>query len=123
MPETVVINPFAVHTSDQLSRMPDVSEETLAKARHLGTLRAVKEGRRTLYLGEDVLSWLRSEPHREAKGGGGVSNQIPRILPEMVFTQERLNKALNLKPGTLPRECRLKRLRYAKREGRIYFLG
>jgi hypothetical protein len=47
----------------------------------------------------------------------------PIIDPHTIFTLDSLSKALSLKAGTLPREMRLKRLRYAKRAGRIFILG
>jgi hypothetical protein len=50
-------------------------------------------------------------------------NDIPTIHPAAVYTLASLSKALGLKPGCLPRECRLRRLRFGKRGGRVYFLG
>jgi hypothetical protein len=61
MPDLVTINPLGVYTANQLSTMLDVSEATLAEARRSGALRAVKKGRRQLYLGRWVLSWLCDE--------------------------------------------------------------
>jgi hypothetical protein len=49
--------------------------------------------------------------------------RIPLIDSNAIFTIASLNEILGLKPGCLPRECRLRRLRYAKRAGRVYFLG
>jgi hypothetical protein len=48
---------------------------------------------------------------------------VPVIDPHGVYTIGALTDALGLRPGTLPRELRLKRLRYAKRAGRVLILG
>jgi hypothetical protein len=48
---------------------------------------------------------------------------IPLIDPHAVYTLDSLTEALRLKRGCLPRECRLRRLRFGKRGGRVYFLG
>jgi hypothetical protein len=45
------------------------------------------------------------------------------IAPNAVYTLQTLSETLGLKPGCLPRECRLQRLRYCKRGGRVLFLG
>jgi hypothetical protein len=45
------------------------------------------------------------------------------IVPTAVYATAQLNAALDLKPGTLPREFRKKRLRYSKRAGRVWVLG
>jgi hypothetical protein len=45
------------------------------------------------------------------------------VIPSAVYSIAQLNAALDLKPGTLPREFRKKRLRYAKRAGRVWVLG
>src|SRR5262249_56467854 len=59
----------------------------------------------------------------ETAGGGDAMNTIPKIEAGQVFTISTLTEALNLKAGTLPRELRLRRLRYAKRAGRVLILG
>jgi len=48
---------------------------------------------------------------------------IPLIQPGQVFTLASLTETLKLKTGTLPRELRLRRLRYAKRAGKVLILG
>jgi len=58
------IQPTGIYTAADLSRMLDVSPDTQAEARRNGALRYVRKGRRTIYLGEWVLTWLR--------GGEGV---------------------------------------------------
>jgi hypothetical protein len=50
-------------------------------------------------------------------------NAIPVIDPRAVYTIQSLTQTLSLKPGTLPRELRLGRLRYSKRAGRVMILG
>jgi hypothetical protein len=47
----------------------------------------------------------------------------PVIDQQTVYTLHSLTDLLGLKKGTLPREMRLGRLRYAKRAGRVYVLG
>ena len=47
----------------------------------------------------------------------------PTIDPRAVYTIATLTDTLGLKAGTLPRELRLGRLRYAKRSGRVWILG
>jgi hypothetical protein len=47
----------------------------------------------------------------------------PTILDNQVFTIASLTECLGLKPGTLPREIRLGRLRCSKRAGRVFILG
>jgi hypothetical protein len=48
---------------------------------------------------------------------------IPVISPDAVYTLETARAALDLAENTLPRECRLGRLRCAKRAGKILILG
>jgi hypothetical protein len=48
---------------------------------------------------------------------------IPIIIPTAVYTLKTLTELLSLKPGTLPRELRLGRLRFSKRAGRVFILG
>jgi hypothetical protein len=67
MPDTITIDPLAVYTGDQLSAMLDVSEGTLAEARRSGVLRATKKGRRVLFLGKWVLSWLEADGQEAAR--------------------------------------------------------
>ena len=54
---------------------------------------------------------------------GAASHWIPEIRPEQVYTIKTLTATLGLCPSTLPRELRLKRMRYAKRAGRAFILG
>jgi hypothetical protein len=48
---------------------------------------------------------------------------IPEIRPTQIFTIASLTELLSLKAGTVPRELRLGRLKYAKRAGRCMILG
>jgi hypothetical protein len=50
-------------------------------------------------------------------------NNVPVIHPDAVFDLHTLRETLDLKPGCLPRECRLGRLRYCKRGGKVLFVG
>ena len=47
----------------------------------------------------------------------------PAFAAGQVYTIETLRAALSLRRGTLPRELRLGRLRYAKRSGKVLILG
>ena len=48
---------------------------------------------------------------------------VHTINPRHVYTLDSLTKTLGLRPGTLPRELRLGRLRYSKRAGKVWILG
>jgi hypothetical protein len=50
-------------------------------------------------------------------------SDLPIIQPTAVYTIASLTTALALRPGTLPRELRLGRLRYSKRAGKVWILG
>jgi hypothetical protein len=67
MPDTITIQPTGIYSNDHVCAMLDVSPDTLAEARRSGALRAVRKGRRWIYLGEWLLSWLRAD-------GQGVAN-------------------------------------------------
>lgn len=60
MPDTFTIQPTGIYSTDDLCAMLDVSPQTLADARRAGQLHATRKGRRTIYLGEWVLAWLRA---------------------------------------------------------------
>jgi hypothetical protein len=62
MPDTATIHPTGLYGTDDLCAMLDVSPQTLADARRSGALRAVRKGRRVIYLGEWVLDWLKADP-------------------------------------------------------------
>jgi hypothetical protein len=62
MPDTITIYPTGIYSGDDLCAMLDVSPSTLAEARRAGDLRATRKGRRWIYLGEWVLTWLRQSP-------------------------------------------------------------
>jgi hypothetical protein len=75
MPDNVTIQPTGIYSSDDVSAMLDVGGETLAKARRTGALRAVRKGRRWIYLGEWLLDWLRhSEEVSQAHRQGGPTH-------------------------------------------------
>jgi hypothetical protein len=58
---TTTIHPTGLYGTDDVCAMLDVSPETLADARRSGELRAARKGRRVIYLGEWLLTWLRQE--------------------------------------------------------------
>jgi hypothetical protein len=48
---------------------------------------------------------------------------VPRIYANQIFDLETARAVLQLPESTLPRECRLGRLRHGKRAGKIFILG
>ena len=63
----VRIDPDAISSDGQLRLLLGVTTATLVRARRTGALRHAQKGRRLLYRGQDVLSWLFS---RETPGDG-----------------------------------------------------
>jgi hypothetical protein len=61
MPDTYTIQPTGIYSTGDLCAMLDVSPDSLAAARRAGELRWTRKGRRVIYLGEWVLTWLRQE--------------------------------------------------------------
>jgi hypothetical protein len=64
----VQIDPTALYDDGALYCALGLSSAVLARARRSGRLRHTRQGRRVLYLGEWVLSWLRAaaEPREVA---------------------------------------------------------
>ncbi len=48
---------------------------------------------------------------------------VPHIRPTDIHTLGSLQALLGLRPGTLPREIRLGRMRSSKRAGKVLILG
>jgi hypothetical protein len=48
---------------------------------------------------------------------------VTEIKPEAVYGLKDAREALGVRPGTLPREIRLGRLRSSKRAGKVFILG
>lgn len=69
MTRPITIDPGAVYDDGSLSLTLDVSLETLVRARRQRRLRYTRLGRRTLYFGQWVLDWLRSDIHEEVSHG------------------------------------------------------
>ncbi len=74
MIEPVMIEPEALYDDGALRQCIGLTPATLAAARRDGTLRHTRKGKRTLYKGEWILSWLESgaaptEPRRPEGGG------------------------------------------------------
>jgi hypothetical protein len=68
MPETApTIRPTGVYSTADVCALLDVSPATLNEARRSGALRAVRKGRRRIYLGEWLLEWLRTDPEGAAR--------------------------------------------------------
>jgi hypothetical protein len=65
MPDTNAIQPTGIYSTDDLCAMLDVSPVTVAEARRSGALTSTRKGRRVIYLGEWILTWLR---HADEEG-------------------------------------------------------
>ena len=59
MQEPISIKPDAVYDDGALYLSLGLTPAALAKARRGGELRFTRQGKRTLYLGQWVLDWLR----------------------------------------------------------------
>ena len=59
MHEPISIQPDAVYDDGSLHLALGLTPSTLANARRAGELRFTRQGKRTLYLGQWVLEWLR----------------------------------------------------------------
>jgi hypothetical protein len=58
MIEPVVIEPEAVYDDGAIRQALGLTDAALAAGRRAGTLRSVRQGKRTLYLGRWILGWL-----------------------------------------------------------------
>jgi hypothetical protein len=67
----VVLDPTALYDDGALYCVLGLSAATLARARRTGELRHTRRGRRTLYLGSWVISWLTADA--TSVHGGEVS--------------------------------------------------
>jgi excisionase family DNA binding protein len=56
---TDTIELLRLYSTDEVCELLDVSREALGRARKSGALRAVRPGRRVMFLGEALLAWLR----------------------------------------------------------------
>jgi hypothetical protein len=66
MIEPVLIAPEAVYDDGTIRQTLGLTDATLAAGRRAGTLRYVRRGKRTLYLGRWILEWLEmTTPRRE----------------------------------------------------------
>jgi hypothetical protein len=59
------IKPDGLYDDNLLYAALELSAATLARARREGRLRFTRQGRRTLYLGQWLLDWLRSDAARQ----------------------------------------------------------
>jgi hypothetical protein len=74
MIEPVRIEPEAIYDDGSLYQFLGLSPTSLAAGRRAGTLRHTRHGKRVLYLGRWVLTWLESQaiPRSFAVGAGQV---------------------------------------------------
>jgi hypothetical protein len=61
MIEPVLIDPEAVYDDGALRQALGLTDSTLAAARRSGSLRFARHGKRVLYLGKWITSWLESQ--------------------------------------------------------------
>jgi excisionase family DNA binding protein len=64
-----------VHSIPQACSIASIGRTALYEAIRSGTLRAVKRGRRTLILHDDLLRWVQSLPSIESKSLNQSSNR------------------------------------------------
>jgi hypothetical protein len=69
------------------------------------------------------MSTTRTRTDAINAGPADVRERVHVIVPTAVYSLATARTALSLKAGTLPRELRLRRLRYSKRAGRVMILG
>jgi hypothetical protein len=76
MQEPISIKPDAVYDDGSLYLSIELTPAALAKARRTGELRYTRQGKRTLYLGQWVLDWLRATATTNAgQQPQGVANE------------------------------------------------
>jgi hypothetical protein len=61
MIEPVLIEPEAIYDDGSLRQALGLTDSTLAAARRSGSLRFARQGKRVLYLGKWITSWLESQ--------------------------------------------------------------
>jgi hypothetical protein len=66
------INPDGIYDDALLRSLLGVSAQTLATARRKQELRFTQKGKRTLYLGSWVLTWLEQSSKEACRADGGV---------------------------------------------------
>jgi hypothetical protein len=71
----VSIEPEAIYDDGSLRQALGVTDASLAAARRSGSLRFTRQGKRVLYLGKWITSWLESQaaPQSEAARPEGVT--------------------------------------------------
>jgi len=67
MIEPVLIEPEAIYDDGSLRQALGLTENTLANARRVGTLRYTRRGKRTLYFGRWIIEWLQREGYVEQR--------------------------------------------------------
>jgi hypothetical protein len=65
--DAITLEPTAVYDDGALYCLLGLSAAALAKARRSRRLRYTRQGNRTLYLGEWIVEWLRSEGQAESE--------------------------------------------------------
>ena len=57
----MIIEPEAIYDDNGVYAILAISSETLSQARSAGELRFVRKGKRILYFGEWIISWLKAD--------------------------------------------------------------
>ena len=73
MSEPIHIQPHAFYDNWTLSEATGIPLGTIAAARRTGALRSVQKGKRTLYRGSWVLSWLDAPSTQKTAAGEAVA--------------------------------------------------
>jgi hypothetical protein len=76
MIEPVLIEPSAIYDDGSLRQALGLTGAVLATARRSGSLRFTRQGKRVLYLGKWITSWLESQaapPAKATRSKGGAA--------------------------------------------------
>lgn len=65
MQNTVVLEPDGFYDDGSLYLALGLTPATLARARRSGQLRFTRKGKRTLYLGQWVLDWIKADSRQD----------------------------------------------------------
>ncbi len=69
MQDTFVLEPDGLYNDGSLYLALGLTPATLAHARRSGELRFTRKGKRTLYLGQWVLDWIKADSRQEVPRG------------------------------------------------------
>jgi excisionase family DNA binding protein len=81
-----------VHTIPEACSGAKIGRTALYEAIRSGALRAVKRGKRTLILDEDLRQWVYSLPQLEAKAATNARNRVRCELPKRAAVDPALSE-------------------------------